>query len=84
VLFLPTAPNITTGFVMEVEEDRVEETGERVEEALTRVLSAGFAESAHQIPVKEAENPARSDDDTATTVQTESSESSGDGAATDS
>lgn len=84
VLFLPTAPNITTGFVMEVEEDRVEETGERVEEALTRVLSAGFAESAHQIPVEEAENPARSDDDTATTVQTESSESSGDGAATDS
>lgn len=84
VLFLPTAPNITTGFVMEVEEDRVEETGERVEEALTRVLSAGFAESAHQIPVEEAENPARSDDDTATTVRTESSESSGDGAATDS
>ena len=84
VLFLPTAPNITTGFVMEVEEDRVEETGERVEEALTRVLSAGFAESAHQIPVEEAENPARSDDDTTTTVRTESSESSGDGTATDS
>ena len=62
VLFMPTAPNITTGFVMEVEEERVEDTGERVEEALTRVLSAGFAESAHQIPVEEEENPARRDD----------------------
>jgi len=83
VLFLPTAPNITTGFVMEVEEDRIEETGEKVEEALTRVLSAGFAESAHQIPVEEAENPARSDGDTTTTVRTESSDSSGDSSATD-
>jgi len=83
VLFLPTAPNITTGFVMEVEEDRIEETGEKVEEALTRILSAGFAESAHQIPVEEAENPARSDDDTTTTVRTESSDSSGDSSATD-
>jgi uncharacterized membrane protein len=81
VLFLPTAPNITTGFVMEVEEDRVEETNEKVEEALTRVLSAGFAESAHHIPVEEAENPARGDD-TATTVRTESSDTA-DGTATD-
>ena len=78
VLFLPTAPNITTGFVMEVDEDRVEETGEKVEEALTRVLSAGFAESAHQIPVEEAENPARNDNDTTATVRTESAESDGD------
>ncbi|MGM0604784.1 MAG: DUF502 domain-containing protein [Halobacteriota archaeon] len=53
VLFMPTAPNITTGFVIEVEPERVEETGEKVEDALTRVLSAGFAESAHQIPVEE-------------------------------
>jgi uncharacterized membrane protein len=82
VLFLPTAPNITTGFVMEVEEDRIEETGERVEEALTRVLSAGFAESAHQIPVEEAENPARSDGDTRATVQTGSSQSNGEGGGT--
>jgi uncharacterized membrane protein len=44
VLFMPTAPNITTGFVIEVEADRIEETGESVEEALTRILSAGFAE----------------------------------------
>jgi uncharacterized membrane protein len=44
VLFMPTAPNITTGFVMEVEPERFEETDERVEEALTRILSAGFGE----------------------------------------
>lgn len=72
VLFMPTAPNITTGFVMEVDADQFEETGETVEEALTRVLSAGFAESAHHIPVEEAENPARNDGDTQTTVQTDS------------
>jgi uncharacterized membrane protein len=46
VLFMPTAPNITTGFVLEVEPERIEPTDERVEEALTRVLSAGFAEQA--------------------------------------
>ncbi|WP_251329189.1 DUF502 domain-containing protein [Haloplanus pelagicus] len=47
VLFMPTAPNITTGFVIEVDSDRIEETGESVEEALTRILSAGFAEDEH-------------------------------------
>lgn len=40
--FFPTAPNITTGYVIEVEESQVEPTGERIEEALTRLLSAGF------------------------------------------
>ncbi|TKX74302.1 DUF502 domain-containing protein [Halorubrum sp. GN11_10-6_MGM] len=55
VLFMPTAPNITTGFVIEVEPERIEETGETVEEGMTRVLSAGFAESAHQVPVHEEE-----------------------------
>jgi len=45
VLFLPTAPNITTGYVIEVESHRYEETDERVEEALTRILSAGFGET---------------------------------------
>ncbi len=45
VLFLPTAPNITTGFVIEVESDRIEETDERVEDALTRILSAGFGDT---------------------------------------
>ncbi len=45
VLFLPTAPNITTGFVVEVESDRYEEVDESVEDALTRILSAGFGEN---------------------------------------
>src|SRR6056297_1097645 len=45
VLFLPTSPNITTGFVIEVDADRYEETDEGVEDALTRILSAGFGES---------------------------------------
>ena len=45
VLFLPTAPNITTGYVIEVESDAYEETDERVEDALTRILSAGFGDT---------------------------------------
>ncbi|RQH01723.1 DUF502 domain-containing protein [Natrarchaeobius oligotrophus] len=45
VLFLPTSPNITTGFVIEVESDRIEELDEDVEDALTRVLSAGFGDA---------------------------------------
>ena len=77
VLFLPTAPNITTGYVMEVDPERVEDTGEKVEEALTRVLSAGIAESAHQIPVEEESNPAATDDDTRTTVTTNTTDQSG-------
>lgn len=44
VLFLPTAPNITTGFVVEVEPDRYVEIDDSVEDALTRLLSAGFGE----------------------------------------
>ncbi|AZH24278.1 DUF502 domain-containing protein [Haloplanus aerogenes] len=51
VLFMPTAPNITTGFVIEVDPDRIEETGESVEEALTRILSAGFAEDERGIEI---------------------------------
>ncbi|AGB38388.1 DUF502 domain-containing protein [Natronococcus occultus] len=45
VLFLPTSPNITTGFVIEVEPGRITELDEDVEDALTRVLSAGFGDS---------------------------------------
>jgi len=48
VLFLPTSPNITTGFVVEVEPDEYEVMNERVEDALTRVLSAGFGESSER------------------------------------
>ncbi|MDZ7746519.1 MAG: DUF502 domain-containing protein [Halobacteriales archaeon] len=52
VLFLPTSPNITTGFVVEVESSDYEETDESVEDALTRVLSAGFGENEPDIPEK--------------------------------
>lgn len=45
--FFPTAPNITTGYVIEVEEGDVEFTGETIEQALTRILSAGFGEPDH-------------------------------------
>ncbi|MFA1612446.1 DUF502 domain-containing protein [Halobellus rubicundus] len=51
VLFMPTAPNITTGFVMEVESEDITETDERIEEALTRVLSAGFGEEERSPPI---------------------------------
>jgi uncharacterized membrane protein len=44
VLFLPTAPNITTGFVIEVDPADITETEESVEGALTRILSAGFGD----------------------------------------
>ncbi|WP_101295302.1 DUF502 domain-containing protein [Halegenticoccus soli] len=55
VLFMPTAPNITTGFVIEVEPSRIEETGEKVEEALTRILSAGFAETDEGVAINVTE-----------------------------
>lgn len=48
LLFMPTAPNITTGFVMEVDEENIIETDENTEEALTRLLSAGFGEETDQ------------------------------------
>jgi len=52
VLFIPTSPNITTGFVVEVDPADIEPLDESVEEALTRVLSAGFAEEDRtSIPV---------------------------------
>jgi uncharacterized membrane protein len=45
VLFLPTAPNITSGFVVEIDTDDLTETDESVEDALTRILSAGFGDN---------------------------------------
>jgi uncharacterized membrane protein len=51
VLFMPTAPNITTGFVMEVEPQDIDEVDENVEQALTRILSAGFAEEERQAAI---------------------------------
>jgi len=44
LLFLPTAPNITTGMILEVEPEEVIDPGETSEQALTRILSAGFGQ----------------------------------------
>lgn len=67
VVFMPTAPNITTGFVIEVDPADVQETDERVEEALTRILSAGFGEKEPgvTVPVEESApgHPATDDRD---------------------
>jgi Uncharacterized conserved protein len=48
LLFFPTAPNITTGFVVEVEPEDYTESDESVEDALTRLLSAGFGETGDE------------------------------------
>lgn len=68
LLFLPTAPNITTGFVVEVEPNDYVEVDETVEDALTRILSAGFGdakESGVQIDVNEEMPSLRVDPDDA-------------------
>lgn len=44
ILFVPTSPNVTSGFVVEVEEEEIIELDESLEDALIRVLSAGFGE----------------------------------------
>lgn len=49
VVFVPTSPNITSGYVVDIEPERVQETNENVEEALTRVLSAGFGMESKEI-----------------------------------
>ncbi|MFD1563592.1 DUF502 domain-containing protein [Haloarchaeobius amylolyticus] len=66
VLFVPTAPNISSGFVVEAEDDRITETDERVEEVLARVLSGGFGASKHpQVADQSLESDAESADRTA-------------------
>lgn len=47
IVFMPTSPNITTGLVLEVKDEKIEEVDENVDEALTRVLSAGFGDSGN-------------------------------------
>lgn len=44
LLFVPTAPNVTTGYVIEVVPEEVIPSDETVEEAMTRLLSAGFGD----------------------------------------
>jgi uncharacterized membrane protein len=63
ILFLPTAPNITTGFVIEVEPERFDEVDESVEDALTRILSAGFGDTNEESVI--AELAGEPDDETA-------------------
>ena len=55
LLFLPTSPNITSGYVIEVRPEDVTPTDETVEVALTRVISAGFGDrnDGRRIPVVE-------------------------------
>lgn len=45
IVFMPTSPNITTGFVIEADPERLLDSNETAEDALTRVLSAGFGSS---------------------------------------
>ena len=66
IIFLPTSPNITTGFVIEVDPENITETDERVEDALTRILSAGFGDSDRQdrgIPIDVIEGAMQESDD---------------------
>ncbi len=45
ILFMPTAPNISSGLIIEVKPENIIETDESPEQALTRTLSAGFGQS---------------------------------------
>ena len=51
-LFLPLSPNITTGFVIEVKPEQITERDEDPEDALTRILSAGFGGDDRDEPVR--------------------------------
>ncbi len=42
VIFVPTSPNVTSGFVVEIEDKWLDGTEETASEAITKVLSAGF------------------------------------------
>jgi uncharacterized membrane protein len=68
IVFMPTAPNITTGFVMEVKPEDLTESDERVEEALTRILSAGFGEQDSGVPIKVEDAVSATDTDRSTSV----------------
>ena len=76
-MFLPTAPNITTGFVIEVDPDDITETDERVEEALTRVLSAGFGDQDTGVPI-DVEDAQDATDSSPTKVNVDVTESGDD------
>lgn len=48
LVFIPTSPNITSGFLVEIDEQWVTRTDETKTEAITRVLSAGFGAGFEQ------------------------------------
>ncbi len=48
LLFVPTSPNVTSGFVIELDDEEFTEIDESIEDALIRVLSAGFGEQNGQ------------------------------------
>ncbi|PSG99371.1 MAG: hypothetical protein BRC29_04575 [Nanohaloarchaea archaeon SW_7_43_1] len=50
IIFVPTSPNVTTGFVVEIDPEEVIETEDTPREAFTRTLSAGFGEAGPQKP----------------------------------
>lgn len=58
LVFLPTSPNVTSGLLLEVEPADVIETDESNEDALGRILSAGFgdANSRNDGDVREGRN----------------------------
>lgn len=48
LVFLPTSPNITSGLLMDVDSDAVVETDERIDDALARIISAGFGDTSNR------------------------------------
>lgn len=90
ILFVPTAPNVTSGFVIEVDESDIHKTDESLEEALTRIISAGFGEretepseittpaGLEEISQERRERDRTTIEDSADTENAESSERLGD------
>jgi uncharacterized membrane protein len=68
VVFMPTSPNITSGYVIEVESEDIVDSDESVEDALTRVLSAGFGENRRNVPEQFAEGEETAEGDDGATV----------------
>lgn len=63
-VYIPASPVIFTGFVTELDEERVIETDESVENALIRVISAGFADAEEPARIGAAANAPRDEDGT--------------------
>lgn len=63
IVFVPTAPNFTSGLVIEADPARIQATDESVESALARVVSAGFGgnDTAQIYEATPREHPAPED-----------------------